>query len=367
MGIIKASMTALSGAAADQWKEVFFCGEMGADVLIRRASRQSSRGGDNQGSSNVITRGSVIIVGEGECAIATENGKVIGVYDQPGEQIFGGEKGDGFFTGGMRAFAKDVGRRISFGGDVPYVHRLLYINTKELPGNAFSADVVPFHFRDERAGIDVDGSLGCSGTYSFRIINPELFYKAYARSAVDKSREQLLKQMDSELLTALGPIVEAMVKEGVRPSELPQYADDFGEKLRHKMSEEWRKLRGIEACSVAMESIRAIDGAMIRTAQRDAVFLDPVRAAAHLVGAAGDAAQMAAGNVSGAGGAAVAFIQDNTGKSGFWLCACGHKNSGKFCEECGTARPAGWVCSCGTENKGRFCTNCGDPRAGSVR
>ncbi len=364
MGIIKASMTALSGASADQWKEVFICGEMGSDTLIRRAGRQSSQNGGNQGSSNVITAGSVIIVGEGECAIATENGKVIGVYDQPGEQIFGGEKGDGVFTGGVRAFARDVGRRIAFGGDAPYVHRLLYINTKELPGNTFSADAVPFHFRDERAGIDLDGSLSCSGAYSFRITEPELFYRSYARSAVDKSRKQLLKQMDAELLTALGPIMEAILRDGVCPSELPQYADDFGEKLHYRMSEEWGRLRGIEACSVAIDSIRATDGAMLRTAQRDAAFLDPVRAAAHLVGAEGDAVQSAAGNASGAGVAPV-LVQDSTGRSGFWLCACGHKNRGKFCEECGAARPAGWICGCGTENKGRFCTNCGKSRAGT--
>ncbi|MBO6106338.1 MAG: hypothetical protein J6P32_01895 [Stomatobaculum sp.] len=45
-----------------------------------------------------------------------------------------------------------------------------------------------------------------------------------------------------------------------------------------------------------------------------------------------------------------------------WICSCGTEASGKFCPECGNARPAGWICSCGTENTGRFCTNCGKPR-----
>ena len=65
MGINKASMTALSGASADQWKEVFICGEMDSGTLNRRAGRQLSQNGGNRGSSNVITAGSVIIVGEG--------------------------------------------------------------------------------------------------------------------------------------------------------------------------------------------------------------------------------------------------------------------------------------------------------------
>lgn len=45
-----------------------------------------------------------------------------------------------------------------------------------------------------------------------------------------------------------------------------------------------------------------------------------------------------------------------------WICSCGTEASGKFCPNCGKARPAGWICSCGTENTGKFCTNCGKPR-----
>ena len=45
-----------------------------------------------------------------------------------------------------------------------------------------------------------------------------------------------------------------------------------------------------------------------------------------------------------------------------WICSCGTEASGKFCPECGNARPAGWICSCGTENTGRFCTICGKSR-----
>ena len=40
---------------------------------------------------------------------------------------------------------------------------------------------------------------------------------------------------------------------------------------------------------------------------------------------------------------------------------CGKTATGKFCPECGTARPAdnGWVCTCGAHNTGRFCSECG--------
>ena len=46
--------------------------------------------------------------------------------------------------------------------------------------------------------------------------------------------------------------------------------------------------------------------------------------------------------------------------SGGWKCACGAENTGKFCAECGSPKPAdGWKCACGAVNKGKFCPECG--------
>ena len=45
-----------------------------------------------------------------------------------------------------------------------------------------------------------------------------------------------------------------------------------------------------------------------------------------------------------------------------WTCACGHAgNTGKFCSECGKAKPELWTCPiCGEiGNKGKFCSECG--------
>ena len=47
---------------------------------------------------------------------------------------------------------------------------------------------------------------------------------------------------------------------------------------------------------------------------------------------------------------------------GLWTCSCGHKNSGKFCADCGSPKPDGWVCKCGEVNTGKFCMNCGRSR-----
>ena len=51
------------------------------------------------------------------------------------------------------------------------------------------------------------------------------------------------------------------------------------------------------------------------------------------------------------------------GQQESWTCSCGTVNTGKFCGECGSPRPAAsWTCSCGTVNTGKFCSECGKPR-----
>ena len=70
-------------------------------------------------------------------------------------------------------------------------------------------------------------------------------------------------------------------------------------------------------------------------------------------------------------GAAAAMPQPQSVASApaAWKCdACGSENTGKFCEGCGSPKPAfaparptaaGWTCFCGAVNTGRFCNECG--------
>ena len=70
MGIIKATAIAIRGATADQWKEAFYAGEMGSNLLMARAKKLSGQNSANEGSGEVIMDGSTIIVGKGECTVA---------------------------------------------------------------------------------------------------------------------------------------------------------------------------------------------------------------------------------------------------------------------------------------------------------
>ena len=67
-------------------------------------------------------------------------------------------------------------------------------------------------------------------------------------------------------------------------------------------------------------------------------------------------------------GAAAAMPQPQSVASApaAWKCdACGSENTGKFCEGCGSPKPApksaasSWLCVCGEKNTGKFCNECG--------
>ena len=112
------------------------------------------------------------------------------------------------------------------------------------------------------------------------------------------------------------------------------------EKLRQVMSDKWSGLRGIEVFSVALESVTVADLATVTMLQRDAVFQNPIMAAAHLNGATADAMEAAAANASGAAVMVAAVLDDPSSQNRRWRCPCGAENNGKFCTECGAKKPA---------------------------
>ena len=84
---------------------------------------------------------------------------------------------------------------------------------------------------------------------------------------------------------------------------------------------------------------------------------------------------MAAGAMGGGFNAAQNFYQMGQQQqqaapvASGWKCACGATNTGKFCTECGSPKPAekeGWLCACGTANTGKFCQNCGSKKPSGI-
>ena len=395
MGLIKAISGAVGGVFADQWKEYFYCDAIPAEVLaIKGEKRTSGRSSNTKGEDNIISNGSVIAVADGQCMCIVEQGKVVDICAEPGEYTYDTSTEPSIFAGKLGTSIidsfKTIGKRFTFGGDTAKDQRVYYFNTKELVGNKYGTpSPVPFRVVDERAGIDIDINIRCFGEYSYRLADPILFYTNVCGNVAYKyTRDELDSQLKSELLTALQPAFAKISAMGIRYSALPGCTTEMADALNEVLSEKWKGLRGIEIVSFGVSSVKADeeDEKMIKEMQRNAAFMDPTRAAAHLVGAQAAAMQAAASN-EGAG-SAMAFMGMNMaqGAGGVnaqnlyamgqqqaaaapapaaapangWTCACGATNTGKFCTNCGASKPAdGWKCSCGAVNKGKFCAECG--------
>ena len=435
MGLIKAALGSVGGVLADQWKEFFYCESIPANVLVTKGKKRTgNRSSNTKGEENIISNGSVIAIADGQAMIIVEQGKVVDICAEPGEYTYDMSTEPSIFAGDLGESIKQsfaaIGKRFTFGGDTGKDQRIYYFNTKELIGNKYGTpSSVPFRVVDERAGIDIDINIRCFGEYSYHICDPILFYtNVCGNVAAEYTRDKLDSQLKSELLTALQPAFAKISAMGIRYSALPGHTTELADALNEVLSEKWSGLRGIEIVSFGVSSVKAEeeDEKMIKEMQRNAAFMDPTRAAAHMVGSQASAMQAAASN-QGAG-AAMAFMGmgmaqnmggmnaanlyqmgqqqaaqqpapapapaapagwtcscGQTGNQGkfcmgcgaakpepkpvdSWKCSCGATATGKFCTECGAPKPAedGWTCSCGQVNKGKFCPNCGAKKPAGV-
>ncbi len=393
MGLIKAAISSLGGTLADQWKEFFYCDALSSDVLmIKGEKRMTSRSSNTKGNDNIISNGSGIAVADGQCMIIVEQGKVVELCAEPGEYTYNTSTEPSIFSGSLGKSIletfKTIGKRFTYGGDTGKDQRVYYFNTKEIMGNKYgTSNPIMFRTVDRNINLDMDVHVRCSGLYSYKIVNPILFYTNVCGNVADVfKRSTIDEQLKGEFITALSPALGKLSSLELRPSALPSYVTEIKNNVNDALSSDWQRL-GIEVVAVTMNPpvLPEDEMEMIQQLQKAAVMRDPNMAAATLVTAQGDAMRTAAGNSNGAmagfmgmgmamnaGGMNAQNLyamgqqqqqqKAQTPENNGWKCSCGATSNGKFCTECGSPRPAensGWVCSCGAVNKGKFCSECG--------
>ncbi len=397
MGLLSAASGAISGVLADQWREYFYCEAMGPDVLVSKGQKRvnEKRSSNTKASDNIISNGSIVAVNDGQFMMIVEQGKVVDFTAESGEYLYDKSTEPSLFYGGfgkgILESLKIIGRRFTFGGDTAKDQRVYFFNTKEIIGNKYgTANPVPFRIVDKNVGLDIDIAIRCYGEYSYKFIDPILFYKNICGNVEgDYRRDAIDSQLKSELLTALQPAFAKISEMGLRYSALPGHAKEIADALNAELSADWKELRGIVISSFGVSSVTASpeDEERIKQLQQAAALKDPTMAAAVLASAQAQAMQDAAKNENGAfmafagmnaaqsaGGTNAATLfgmgqqqqQQQPVVSG-WTCPkCGQTgNTGKFCSNCGAPRPdASWTCAkCGqTGNTGKFCSNCGAPK-----
>ena len=409
LGIWEAAKSSFSGQLGDQYLEFFECPSMGNDVLMVKGRKRITKNSKNRnGEDNIITNGSVITVNEGQCMIIVDQGQIVEFCAQAGEFVYDASKEASLLYGKLgENIGKSVNtylRRLQFGGDTGRDQRVYYFNLKEIYGNPFGTpSPIPFRVVDKNIGLDIDTTIRCHGEYSFKIVDPILFYKNVAGNQADRyTKDLIIDYMKKEVAASLAPALAKISALGIRYNEVSNYPKEIGEALNAELTAEWVEKRGIAIVDVALQTPKLSDEdeAMIKELQRTAVYTNPAMAAAMLAQKQGEAMVGAANNQNA--GPVMAFAGMNMAQMAGgmntnnlfamaqqnqmqqqqaapqqaapapapqaapvagWTCACGATgNTGKFCMECGAKRvePAvGWTCSCGAVNTGKFCVECG--------
>ena len=308
MGLIKAAAGAFGGTMADQWKEFFYCDAIDKDVLVVKGEKRvGGRSSNKKGSDNIISSGSGIAVADGQCMIIVEQGKVVEVCAEPGQFTYDASTEPSIFAGslgeGIHRTFDTVKKRFTFGGDTGKDQRVYYFNTKELVDNKFgTANPIPFRVVDRNIGLDIDVSVRCNGVYSYKIVDPLLFYTNVCGNVEQQyDREEIEVQLKTEFVSALQPAFAKISELQIRPSAIPGHVLELCDAMNEALTKKWQQTRGLAVVSIAMNPVTLPeeDAQLIKDAQKNAILRDPTMAAATLAGAQADAMKSAASNTAG--------------------------------------------------------------------
>ena len=399
MGIIKATMSAIGGGLADQWLEVLEADDMGGTTLftkgvkVRKNDRRSDKRNSNKkGTEDYISNGSIIHVYPNQFMMLVDGGRIVDFTAEEGYYKVDNASAPSMFAGGFGASIKESFSRIKFGGVPSTSQKAYFVNLQEIKGIKFGTRN-PINYFDSFYNAEL--FLRAHGTYSIKITDPIKFYTEVVPKNEDKvDITAINEQYLNEFLEALGAAINAMSADGVRISHVVSKSRELSRYMQTELDADWKELRGMEVLSVGLGGLSYDDKSreMIDMRNQGAMLGDAAIREGYVQGAVARGMEAAGSN---AGGSAQAFMgmgmamnagggfvgaasasnqaqmeRDAAAKAAAapangWTCACGQVNTGKFCAECGSPKPAAsgsWTCSCGASCTGKFCPECGSPR-----
>jgi len=428
MGLIKAAVQAIGSTFGDQFLEAIKCDDMGNDILM--VKKTDDNGAIAKGSRIIVAPGQVaVLYDSGRIMDATAEPGVYTFDQSTTPSFFAGQFGEVFKEMWERfkfggAVAKEqavfyfnvkeiMGNKFGTPNPIPYKdwgHPLL---------NARTGGYTPMRL-----------DIKCYGTYTFRISNPAVFMENVAGNSEQYTKSSLLEQMRSEVVASFQNVLNSLSEEEykVEALSLPNKTDEIKEIMSKDNFDGAINNRGISLVSFAVESVTLTDESnekidkyelagdqfqqqgVLTDAYANAIQNAASNSAGAMTGFMGmGMMNMQSGNVFGSTTAAVAnnaqYANPNqvaqnsnpqvpnnatsnqapqastpdAGASGVvagattsaptnsWKCPkCGQENTGKFCTECGEAKPAEASVikcpKCGKEYPAgtKFCSECGE-------
>lgn len=386
MGLILAAVGAVGSTLHDQWKEAIRCESLDNNTLMKKVTTPNG----------VISNGSTVIVGPGQCAIIYDNGRVVDATAEEGIYTFDTSGTPSFFAGQFGAVFKEMWQRFTYNGASAKQQAVFFFNIKEIIDNNFGTPT-PVMFQDWSHPImnartnsydPLSVRVRCHGKYTFKIANPALFMQEIAGTADVYTKETLLEQMQAEVIEVFNVVLNELGNSSNKTPvlELPSATSKIKEILSKPESSVATSKRGIEIVSYAIESISLDEKSQERIDEYQTGG-DQYMQAGVLTESFGEGVRAAGSNANGAGagimgvgmmnmmsggalGGAMAnqpqYMQPQAQQevSGVKCPKCGAVITGNFCTTCGTAKPSTEekVCpECGAKlaADAKFCMSCG--------
>ncbi|MFV0559865.1 MAG: SPFH domain-containing protein [Enterococcus sp.] len=368
MGLIKAATSTIGGGLADQWVEVIEPDDMSDSTVMTKGvkvRKNDKRGANKKGTEDVLTDGTVVHVYPNMMMLLVDGGKIIDYTAEEGYYTIKNDSAPSMLNGSLKEAIAETFDRFKFGGVTPQKQQVFYINLQEIKGIKFGT-TSPLNYFDNFYNAEL--FLRAHGVYSIHITDPILFYS----NALPKNKSQveiqdINEQYLAEFLTALQSAINQMSADGQRISYVPSKSLELSNYMSGVLDESWTKLRGMEVVSVAVASISYTDDSvkLINMRNEGAMLGDPSVREGYVQGSIARGMEAAGKNDAGA---MTGFMGMGMGMNanGDFLAQASRNNQQQAQEQQQANQQAAkasadtWSCpTCGTENTGKFCSNCG--------
>lgn len=395
MGLIKAITNSVSSEFGDQFKEYVDCPEVANNVLIQRGRVNHGKGNQNP-SEGIITNGSTIVVPEGMSMLIVDNGAITEFTAETGTYTYDNSTEPTIFEGGVFKGIKDsiknIGKRITYGGQTAHDQRVYYVNTKIITGNKFGSPQ-PKKITDEKYGMI---EVTFFGEYAFRVVDPAILVSNIIGTNPKDTvtyEEVVGSQLKTKFIEQVTQAISVVMRKAkVSFGDIGLYGSDISNEMNVCLDESWKQQYGLMITDVAIGDINLTDASMKRVNRIDdaTIFSDKNLQSGLMAQSTAQAMENASSNSNGA---MIGFAGMNMAtNAGANLMGAVNQNSTGEIQKTETSIPesgtifskpenasqeennkaeesqpteeaptttAKFCSNCGTKATGNFCSNCG--------
>ncbi len=382
MGLIRAAVGAVGSTLADQWKEAIRCENLDNDTLMVKKTTPTG----------VISNGSTVIVGPGQCAIIYDNGRILDASAEEGVYKFDTSSTPSLFAGQFGGMFKEMWQRFTYNGATAKEQAVYFFNTKEILNNKFGTSV-PVMYKDwghplmnarTNSYYAMSVKVRCHGMFTFKICDPFVLMRNLAGTADVYKREDVVDTFKSEIMAAFNNVMNGLGsdKYKVEVLELQNKTDEIRKIMDENVFDQNMRNRGFQIMSFAVESVSLDEESDTKISNYE-MGGDQYQQQGVLTGSYGKALESAANNANGAATGMMGIGMMNMASGNMFggmanttkeymkpqpqqveenkkvedtnsvACPnCGKPITGNFCVECGTKKP--------DQVLEKFCPNCGN-------